>query len=67
MSKGLTKLEVVLSAEALLAAANALPDSPESAAQDHVLAALKRYDAAENRLDDAIDNYMAAARKGTGR
>ena len=65
MSNGLTKAEVVLSAEALVAAAKGLPDNPEGVPRETVLAALKRYDAAENRLDDAIDNYMAAARKGT--
>lgn len=63
----MTKAYVVAAAEALLAAAKVLPDDPKAASREDVLAALKRYDTAENRLDDAIDEYMGAARKGTGR
>ena len=58
----MSKLAVVAAARALLEAANALHEDPRTARREAVLAALKTYDAAETRLDDAIDEYMAMAR-----
>lgn len=57
------KDEVVAAAEALLAAARELPTV--GATKEQMLAALRKYDAAESRLDDAIDAYMVSARKGS--
>lgn len=55
---------VVAAVEALLAAAQKLPENTRVADKDAMIAALKAYDAAEEKLDDAIDAYMASARKG---
>jgi len=57
------KNEVVSAAENLLAAARLLPEEPLLTTTEEVVAALKRYDVAENRLDDAIDAYMREGRK----
>ena len=51
--------DVVAAAEAVLAAASELP--AVGAGKEQVLVALRKYDAAETRLDDAMDAYMAAA------
>lgn len=54
--------EVVAAAEAVLAAARELP--AVGASKEQVIAALRKYDAAETRLDDAMDAYMARMSKG---
>jgi hypothetical protein len=58
------KDEVVAAAEAGLAAATELPDDPGATGKAEMLAALKVYDVAETRLDDAMDAYLAATVKG---
>lgn len=58
------KREVVAAAEALLAATKELPEDPLVTSKEDVMAALKRYDAAESQLDDAIDAYIRQAPKG---
>lgn len=60
------KAEVVSAAEAVLAAARELPEDPIAASKADVITALKRYDVAENLLDDAIDAYIRQAPKGKG-
>lgn len=57
--------EVIAAAEAVLAAARELP--AVSAGKEQVVAALRKYDAAEMRLDDAMDAYIEASAKGKKR
>lgn len=57
--------EVVAAAEAVLAAAKELP--AVGAGWEQMLATLRKYDAAQTRLDDAMDAYMEASAKGKKR
>jgi len=52
---------VIDAAEALLEAAKLLPSSADA---PEMVPALRRYDVTENVLDDAIDAYVKAAKKG---